>query len=112
MVAGCVEFIVESEAVPSVLRQGIVVPVYNGGGKDPLKVDSFRGVTLTSTLAKVLEFLIVERRQLLLLEAGLPHINQSAYQRGMHILCRGNLSNPSDHSTVHKWWQQGVYVPV
>ena len=80
---GVLNFIVESEAVPSVLKTGILVPVYKSGGKDPLKVDSFQGVTLTSTLAKVLEFLIVDRVQLFLLEAGLPHVNQSAYQRGM-----------------------------
>jgi len=79
-------FIAESEAVSSVLKAGkagIVMPVYKGGWKDPLKVDSFRGVTLMSTLAKGLEFLIVEQLQLLLLEAGLPHINQSAYQGGI-----------------------------
>ena len=75
--------IVESGAILSVLKAGIVVSVYKGGAKDPLKVDSFRGVTLTSILAKVLEFLIVERLQSFLLEAGLPHINQSAYQRGV-----------------------------
>ena len=34
--------------------------LYKGGGNDPLKVDSFQGVMLTSTLPKVLEFLIVE----------------------------------------------------
>ena len=38
---GVLNFIVESEAVPNVLKAGIVVPVYKGGGKDPLKVDSF-----------------------------------------------------------------------
>ena len=58
---GMLNSFVESEAVPSVLKTGILVPVYKGGGKDPLKVDSFRGVTLTSTLAKVLEFLIMGR---------------------------------------------------
>ena len=83
LLQGVLNFIVESEAVPSVLKTGILVPVYKSGGKDPLKVDSFQGVTLTSTLAKVLEFLIVDRVQLFLLEAGLPHVNQSAYQRGM-----------------------------
>ena len=71
----------ESEAVPIVLKTGILVPVYKGGGKDPLEVDSFRGVTSTSTLTKVLEFLIVDRLQLFLLKPGLPHVNQSAYRR-------------------------------
>ena len=73
----------ESEAVPIVLKTGILVPVYKGGGNDPLEVDSFRRVTSTSTLTKVLEFLIVDRLQLFLLEPGLPHVNQSAYRRGI-----------------------------
>ena len=80
---GLLNFIVETEAVPCVLKTGILVPLCKGGGKDPLKVDSFWRVTLTSTLAKVLEFLIVDQLQLFLLEAGLPHVNQSAYQRGI-----------------------------
>ena len=31
----------------------MVVTVYTGGGKDPLKADSYRGITLTSCVAKV-----------------------------------------------------------
>ena len=41
LLQGVLNFIAESEAVPNVLKAGIVVPVYKGGGKDPLKVDSF-----------------------------------------------------------------------
>ena len=37
------------------LKQGLRAPVYKGGRKDPLIVDSYRGVTLTSMVAKVLE---------------------------------------------------------
>ena len=64
--------VVELEVVPGLLKSGVVVPVYmqgarGGGGKDPLKTDSYRGITLTSTdsyggitltlmVAKVLEF--------------------------------------------------------
>ena len=49
--------IVELEVIPDVLKRGVVVPVYKGSGKDPLLVDSYRGVTLSSMVAKVLEFL-------------------------------------------------------
>ena len=42
---------------------------------DPLKTDSYRGITLTSMVAKVLEFLLLERLELVFMEAGLPHIN-------------------------------------
>ena len=44
-------------------------------------MDSYRGVTLSSVIAKVLEFLILMRLQPLLLEANIPHVNQSAYQK-------------------------------
>ena len=35
--------IVELESMPEVLKRGVVVPVYKGGGKDPLQTDSYRG---------------------------------------------------------------------
>ena len=104
LLQGVLNFIAESEAVPNVLKAGIVVPVYKGGGKDPLKVDSFRGVTLTSTQAKVLEFLIMERLQLLLLEAGFPHIKSVSIQE-RDVLCRDNLCNPGQYMS-------GIHLPV
>ena len=51
--------------------------------KGPLRVDSYRGVTLTSVVAKVLEFLLLDRLQLVFMEAGLPHMNQSAYRKAV-----------------------------
>ena len=71
--------IIRLEVIPDALKVGNIVPIYKGGGKDPLDVHSYRGITLTSGVAKVLEFLLLDRLKLVLLEAGLPHINQSAY---------------------------------
>ena len=34
--------VVDLEVVPSVLKSGILVPVYKGGGKDPMDVNSYR----------------------------------------------------------------------
>ena len=76
---------VELESLPMVLKKGDVVPVYKGRGKDPMKSDSYRGITLTSMVAKVLEFLLLEHLESIFLEAGLPHINHSAYRKG--VLC-------------------------
>ena len=59
------------------LKLGVVVPVYKGSGKGPLLVESYRGVTLSSVVTKVLEFLILERLQMVFLEASIPHPNQS-----------------------------------
>ena len=72
---------VEMEKIPAVLKCGVVVPIYKGGRKDPLNTNSYRGVTLTSVTAKVLEFLVLERMQVIFLEAGIPHRNQTAYQK-------------------------------
>ena len=45
--------IVELEQIPSSLKQGITIPVYKGGGKDPLDVNSYRGITLNSVISKL-----------------------------------------------------------
>ena len=73
--------IVELESVPNSLKLGIVTPIYKGGGKDPLDTNSYRGITLTPVLAKVLESLILNRLQDVLLERGIPHLNQTGYRK-------------------------------
>ena len=40
--------VVELEVIPDVLKRGAIVPVYKVGGKDPLCIDSYRGITFTS----------------------------------------------------------------
>ena len=72
--------IVELEVIPDVLKRGVVVPVYKGGGKDPLR--QLLGV-MSSMVAKVLEFLCLQRLEVVFLEADLPHVNQTAYRRSV-----------------------------
>ena len=48
--------IVTLEEVPSYLMEGVVIPVH---GKDPLKIKSYRGITLSSVLSKVLETILL-----------------------------------------------------
>ena len=48
-----------------------------------MRRDSYRGITLTSMVSKVLEFLMLERLESVFVAAGLPHINQSAYRRAV-----------------------------
>ena len=73
--------VVELEAVPDILKKGILVPVFKGGGKDPLWVDNYRGITLTLMFAKVLEFLVLGRLAAVFTDVGVPHINQTAYSK-------------------------------
>ena len=54
---------------------------YTRAGKDPLDKNNYRDIIVASVLAKVLEFLILERLNTVLLEAGVPHVNQTAYHR-------------------------------
>ena len=75
--------IIDSESVPDCLKVGIVIPIYKGGGKDPLDTNSYRGITLTPVLAKVLESLMLGRLRCHLNERGIPHPNQTAYREKM-----------------------------
>ena len=45
--------IVELEVIPNVLKVGLVVPVYKGSNKDPLNMNSYRGITLSNVVSKV-----------------------------------------------------------
>ena len=74
------------EHVPDSLKMGIVIPVYKGGGKDPLDTNSYRGITLTSVIAKVLESLVLARLRDHLTERGIPHPNQTAYRKRVLVL--------------------------
>ena len=47
--------------------------------------NNYRGITVASVLAKVLEFLILKRLDCVLLEAGVPNVNRTAYCR--HVGC-------------------------
>ena len=51
--------IVSLEEVPAALKLDLIVPVYKGGARDPMDVGSYRGITLASVLAKLLEIIII-----------------------------------------------------
>ena len=44
---GILNAVIDLELVPDSLKQGVVVPVYKGSGKDPLLVESYRGLVLS-----------------------------------------------------------------
>ena len=75
------------DAEQSCLKQGITVPVYKSGGKDPLNVNSYRSITINSVISKVLETLILNRFEPLFMDAGVPHPNQSAYRKSVKPIC-------------------------
>lgn len=46
-------FIIDIEYIPPSLKSGITIPVYKGGGKDPLDTNSYRGITLNSIISGI-----------------------------------------------------------
>ena len=94
------------EEIPTSLKTGLTIPVYKGGGKDPLDVNSYRGITLNSVISKVLEFLILERLDPLFIDAGLPHPNQSAYRRS--VSCADAIF--ATQEVINRYLQEGSSV--
>ena len=63
--------VVELEVIPDSLKSGLVIPIYKGSGKDPLCLDSYRGITITSVISKVLESLLLRRMESTFDDAGI-----------------------------------------
>ena len=72
--------IISNEVIPACLKEGVVVPVYKGKGKDS---SSFRGSTMSSIIAKTLEIVLLKRMSPILDEIGFPDMNQTAFQKGI-----------------------------
>ena len=98
--------VVDVEQIPTCLKLGITIPVYKGGGKDPLNVNSYRGITLNSVISKVLETLILNRLEPLFMEAGLPHPNQSAYRKS--VSCADAIF--ATQEVINRYLQEGGRV--
>ncbi len=56
--------ILSLKEIPPCLKQGIITPVYKRKGKDPLLVDSYRGITISSVLSKLLETITLRDRRI------------------------------------------------
>ena len=70
------------EQIPQCFKHGIVIPAFKGKGRDPLHMKSYRGVTLTSVIAKVLEIALIQRISPILDDMDIPQLTQTAYRRG------------------------------
>ena len=71
------------EDIPAAFKRGIICPVYKGKGRDPLVQSSYRGITLTSVLAKTFEFVLLDRILPIISDARIPQLTQTAYQKGI-----------------------------
>ena len=71
------------EQLLACMKEGIVVPIYKGRGKDPLLLSSYRDITISSVITKLFEVIILRRLSPRLKEAGFPDLSQTAYQNGV-----------------------------
>ena len=74
------------EEFPECFKEGRVVPIYKRQGKDPLLVNSYRGITLSSVLSKVLEIILLQRLFPILDDRAFPDQLQTAYQKGISCI--------------------------
>ena len=77
--------ILDLESIPPCLKTATIIPIYKGKGKDPLDTNSYRGISLSSSISKVFETIVLRRLLPVLEEMNIPHLNQTAYQRGISI---------------------------
>ncbi len=70
------------ETIPSSLNSGLISPIFKGKGRDPLDPNRYRGITVTSVIAKCLEKAILFRLQPVLEDLEFPHPSQTAYVKG------------------------------
>lgn len=100
--------IVHLEQIPASFTSGITIPVYMGKGKDPLSMNSYRGVTLTSVIAKCFEFVLLERLLPILEDNGIPHINQTGFRKESPCI---DSMFASYESAIHYCRQKGkIYM--
>ena len=74
-------WMVHLKHIPPSLKEGLVVPIHKGGAKDPSVPGNYRGITLTSVLAKLLELLLKPKLILHLKEYQIPDLLQSGFQQ-------------------------------
>ena len=96
---------VKHGAIPDMFKCSSTTPVYKGG-KDLLDKNSYSGITVASVLAKVLEYLILDSLNVVLLESGVPHVNQTAYIR--HVQCADTIF--ATQNTIAKHVREGSMI--
>jgi hypothetical protein len=94
------------EAIPSLFKEGILIPIYKGKGKDPLIPTSYRRITLTSVIAKSFEIILLDRMLPILKDRNIPQLTQTAYQRG--VSCAN--ATFSCQETISKFIREGDSV--
>ena len=80
-IASCLQTITRTTQIPENFKCGLITPVYKGHGGDPASLDSYRDISVLSTLCKVFEKILVARLGTELLRVGVPSELQFAYTK-------------------------------
>ena len=72
--------------------------------------NSYKGITLTSIVSKVLEFLLSELLELVFLEGGLPHIKHSTYRCA--VSCLDPIFANQQTIARYLWWKLCLHVSI
>ena len=80
-IASCLQAILRTAQIPENFKCGLITPVYKGHGGDPASMDSYRDISVLSTLCKVFEKILVSRLGTELLRTGVPSELQFAYTK-------------------------------
>ncbi len=96
--------IVKNEELPEMFRKGIIIALFKGGGKDPLDINNYRGITIQNVLCKIYESILSKRCSPLLNELVDIVPTQAACKKGrssVHAsLCvQEAIAHASDNDT-------------
>ena len=72
--------------IPKSLKSGLIVPIHKGKGKPLDDPANYRGITLSPTIHKLLELLILPQIQTPLATNGIPDDLQCGFQKGKSCL--------------------------
>ena len=100
--------IVDLEAIPDYLNLAIMTPVYKGSGKDPLDRGSYRGISVTPVITKLLELLLLARLEPHLEELGIPHANQSGYRK--YTSCADAIFSTAELVSYYLSQRENMYL--
>lgn len=100
--------IIKQEMIPESLSTAVINPVYKGGGKDPLERGSYRGISVTPVLAKLLEMLIMARLVQVFEDLNIPHPNQTGYRK--HVSCTDAIFTTTEILSHHLRQSETTYL--
>ena len=90
------------EHIPPQISHGIIIPVHKGKGRDSFDPSSYRGISLTPIIAKVLEKIILSKILPILQDNGFPNASQTAYISGPSCADGHFLTYETLHDLVHQ----------